>query len=83
MRILDCKSPVCGEIAKGAPRVLDYLCDDCRNHFEKVQTLLKDADIPFTVDAASFAGWITTPAPSLRSPFPASPRCAAAAATAG
>ena len=39
MRILDCKSPVCGEIAKGAPRVLDYLCDDCRSHFEKVQTL--------------------------------------------
>ena len=56
MRILDCKSPVCGEIAKGAPRVLDYLCDDCRNHFEKVQTLLKDADIPFTVDAGIVRG---------------------------
>ena len=69
MRILDCKSPVCGEIAKGAPRVLDYLCDDCRNHFEKVQTLLKDADIPSPSMPASFAGWITTPVPSLRSPF--------------
>lgn len=56
MRILDCKSPVCGEIAKGAPRVLDYLCDDCRSHFEKVQTLLKDADIPFTVDAGIVRG---------------------------
>ena len=56
MRILDCKSPVCGEIAKGAPRVLDYLCEDCRNHFEKVQTLLKDADIPFTVDAGIVRG---------------------------
>ncbi len=65
MRILDCKSPVCGEIAKGAPRVLDYLCDDCRNHFEKVQTLLKDADIPSPSMLASFAGWITTPVPSL------------------
>ena len=25
MRILDCKSPVCGEIAKGAPKITDYL----------------------------------------------------------
>ena len=40
MRILDCKSPVCGEIAKGAPKITDYLCDDCRAHFEKVQMLL-------------------------------------------
>ena len=36
--------------------MLDYLCDDCRNHFEKVQTLLKDADIPFTVDAGIVRG---------------------------
>ena len=56
MRILDCKSSVCGEIAKGAPRVLDYLCGDCRDHFEKVQTLLKDADIPFTIDAGIVRG---------------------------
>ena len=34
MRILDCKSPVCSEIAAGAPHMLDYLCDDCREHFE-------------------------------------------------
>ena len=29
MRILDCKNPACAEIAKGAPVVLDYICDDC------------------------------------------------------
>ena len=38
MRILDCKSPVCGEIAKAAPKILDYLCDDCRAHFEFIST---------------------------------------------
>ena len=27
MRILDCKSPICSEIAKNAPVVLDYLCE--------------------------------------------------------
>ncbi|MDY4964210.1 MAG: histidine--tRNA ligase, partial [Ruminococcus callidus] len=37
MRILDCKSPICGELAKDAPLILDYLCDDCRTHFEKLQ----------------------------------------------
>ena len=36
MRILDCKSPVCGEIAKGAPKITDYLCEDCRAHFAPV-----------------------------------------------
>ena len=30
MRILDCKSPICSEIAKGAPVILDYLCQECR-----------------------------------------------------
>lgn len=56
MRILDCKSPVCGQIAAGAPRVLDYLCGDCRAHFERVQSLLRAAKIPFTVDAGIVRG---------------------------
>ncbi len=34
MRILDCKSPICSEIAEGAPVITDYLCDDCHEHFE-------------------------------------------------
>lgn len=50
MRILDCKSPVCKEIAKDAPTMLDYLCDDCADHFEKVKALLTAADIPFVVE---------------------------------
>ena len=41
MRILDCKSPVCSEIASGAPVVLDYICDDCRDHFEKLKQYLE------------------------------------------
>ena len=50
MRILDCKSPVCKEIASGAPLIIDYLCDDCREHFETVQKHLKAAGIEFTVN---------------------------------
>ena len=33
MRILDCKSPICSKIAEGAPKMLDYLCDDCTRAF--------------------------------------------------
>lgn len=50
MRILDCKSPVCSEIAKDAPVVLDYLCDDCKEHFEKVKSYLNALNIEFTVN---------------------------------
>jgi len=50
MRILDCKSPICSEIASKAPVVLDYLCDECREHFEKVKQHLTAMNIEFTVN---------------------------------
>lgn len=50
MRILDCKSPVCSEIAKDAPVVLDYLCDECGEHFEKVKSYLNAQNIAFKVN---------------------------------
>ena len=50
MRLLDCKSPICKEIAAGAPIILDYLCDDCREHFDSLKNILADYGIKFTVD---------------------------------
>lgn len=50
MRILDCKSPVCSEIAKGAPVVLDYLCDECKEHFEKTKSYLDAMNIEYIVN---------------------------------
>ena len=50
MRILDCKSPICSEIAKDAPVVLDYLCEECSDHFEKVKSYLDSAEIPYVVN---------------------------------
>ncbi len=50
MRILDCKSPVCSKIAEGAPVVLDYLCDDCADHFAKVKDNLTAMGIEYTVN---------------------------------
>ena len=50
MRILDCKSEICQEIVKDAPRMLDYLCDDCRGAFEELKANLTAMGIDFTVD---------------------------------
>lgn len=50
MRILDCKSPVCNEIAKDAPVVLDYLCDECKEHFEKTKSYLDAMNIEYIVN---------------------------------
>ncbi len=50
MRILDCKSPVCSAVAAGAPVVLDYLCADCRAHFDAVKALLDAMNIPYSVN---------------------------------
>ncbi|MBO5495455.1 MAG: histidine--tRNA ligase, partial [Eubacterium sp.] len=50
MRLLDCKSPEDKEIAKGAPVVLDYLCEECQEHFDKVQQYLKAQDIEFKIN---------------------------------
>jgi len=50
MRILDCKSPICKEIAEGAPAIIDYICEDCSNHFESVKKYLDKMNIEYTVN---------------------------------
>ena len=50
MRILDCKSPVCHELAAKAPVMIDYLCDVCAGHFEAVKACLDAAEMPYELD---------------------------------
>ena len=56
MRILDCKSPECQEVCKGAPKITDYLCEDCRDHFAKVQEFLTALGIEFEIDPGLVRG---------------------------
>lgn len=56
MRILDCKSPVCSKIAEGAPKITDYLCDECREHFASVQKYLDAAGVEYTVNPTIVRG---------------------------
>ncbi|MBQ4339823.1 MAG: histidine--tRNA ligase [Firmicutes bacterium] len=50
MRILDCKSKECQKLVEGAPMMLDYLCDDCRDHFEEFKSIITDMGIEYVVD---------------------------------
>ena len=50
MRLLDCKSPICQDIAKDAPLILDYLCEDCGNHFESLKSYLTKLGIEYKVN---------------------------------
>lgn len=50
MRILDCKSSICSDIGKDAPIILDYLCEDCSTHFEKLKSILTNIGIEYSVN---------------------------------
>ncbi len=50
MRILDCKVESCKEIVKNAPVILDYLCDECREHFESLQNYLTALGIKYKIN---------------------------------
>ncbi len=56
MRILDCKSPICSKIAEDAPKITDYLCDECREHFDSVQKFLDAAGVSYTVNPTIVRG---------------------------
>ncbi len=50
LRVLDCKVPTCKKAMEDAPSILDFLCKDCDNHFEKVKALLDKRQVSFVVD---------------------------------
>lgn len=50
LRILDCKNKNCQEILKEAPIILDYVCDDCKAHFESLKKNLEAINIEYNVD---------------------------------
>ena len=50
LRILDCKNQDCKKIVENAPSILDYLCEDCSNHFEQVKKLLTLSNVEFKID---------------------------------
>lgn len=56
LRVIDCKVPTCKEIVKNAPRTIEYLDDECKEHFEELQSLLNELQIPYEIDTGIVRG---------------------------
>ncbi len=56
LRILDCKVDHDLDIMKNAPKIIDYLNDSSRNHFEKVKEYLEVLNIDYTVNYSIVRG---------------------------
>lgn len=50
LRMLDCKVPSCKELLKDAPGPVEYMCDECREHFSTLQRYLTSLGIRFVLD---------------------------------
>lgn len=56
LRVLDCKVPECKAVVKDAPRTIEYLDEECREHFEELQSLLTELKIPYEIDTGIVRG---------------------------
>jgi len=54
MRLLDCKKDI--DKSKDAPSILDYLDEECKEHFEKLKNYLDEFKIPYEVDSRIVRG---------------------------
>jgi histidyl-tRNA synthetase len=50
LRVFDCKVETCREVVSEAPSIIEFLGDDCRDHFKSVQEFLGDYDIHFVLN---------------------------------
>ena len=56
LRILDCKEKRCKEFNQGAPMMIDYLCDECKEHFENVKSMLDSLNVKYEIDSTIVRG---------------------------
>ena len=56
MRILDCKADADKPYMADAPKITDCLCEECQDHFHKVQHFLTEAGVEFELDARLVRG---------------------------
>ncbi|MFW6067582.1 MAG: histidine--tRNA ligase [Myxococcota bacterium] len=56
LRVLDCKVEADAEVARGAPRILDFLGEDDQSHFEDLTATLEALGTPHEVDPTLVRG---------------------------
>lgn len=50
LRLLDCKEEQCQEYKEEAPQIVDWLCDECKDHFMKVLEYLDALSVPYSLN---------------------------------
>lgn len=50
LRVLDCKNDSCKKVAQNAPKTIDHLCEECKEHFEDLKSSLDACGIDYVVD---------------------------------
>ena len=50
LRLLDCKKPLCQQLADSAPRSVDHLCPQCAEHFNRLKQYLGLLELPFVLN---------------------------------
>ncbi|MDD4276113.1 MAG: histidine--tRNA ligase [Clostridia bacterium] len=50
LRMLDCKVEECQNTIKNAPKISDYLCEDCKAHFAKLLVILDSLNIKYKLN---------------------------------
>lgn len=56
LRIFDCKVETCKGAILEAPQVTDFICEGCRDHFEKVKEYLSMAGLSFVINPRMVRG---------------------------
>lgn len=56
LRVIDCKVEGCKAIVKNAPKIIDFLDEDCRAHMDEIENLLKVRNIPYVIDSGVVRG---------------------------
>ena len=56
LRVFDCKVDSCKALLRNAPKIIDFLCNDCSSHFEKVKSSLTAIGVKYEIDALIVRG---------------------------
>ena len=56
LRVFDCKVETCGKIIADAPRILNFLCAECDDHFSAVKSYLTDLKLPYKINPQMVRG---------------------------
>lgn len=56
LRLLDCKKDRCKRLTSKSPQMLDFLCEECHNHFKEVLELLDELEIPYILNPQMVRG---------------------------